>query len=1267
MNFQEFEEKRSKLNLSHGYTVKRDKGKYYLSQIKKQQYPIMRLIDQPLSNLHFAFPLHINCPFSDILENFTSKIQQSGLVQKWFYDSIFECHQYDFLNYIEETTTISENECNIGSISCFRQITLNYLQSAWMLLMVLLKKLFEKYCRKKKQLKPGEILDQVISQSSSSECLLYKLADYKRGGDLIDAIQISGSLAVEQLIREQFGVFLYNNGKGEIINRAEFLKWKYRDNKTVIIPIEKSLSSHDPLGKWVDHKACWQMQYRGSLGETLLHVLIICDTKIHTKLARILLKAFPSMAIDIIEGEEYLGASALHLAIAYSNSDLVADLIAAGANVHQRALGSFFLPRDQQRDHPAKHTDYEGLAYMGEYPLAWAACCAEETVYNLLIDAGADPDAQDSFGNMILHMVVVCDKLDMFGYALRHPITSAKNGILNKQGLTPLTLACKLGRAEVFREMLELSSREFWRYSNITCSGYPLAALDTLLPDGRTNWNSALFIILNGTKEEHLDMLDGGIIQRLLEEKWKTFAHRQFLKRLLILFVHLFFLSCSVYLRPENNETANAEKEKEENDNDYDIRQLMRYACEMTTLIGVISFVVFQQGDEIKNQGFQAFLKQLRNAPAKAIFLVSNLLIISCIPFRIMGDVETEEAILILAVPGSWFLLMFFAGAIRLTGPFVTMIYSMLTGDMFTFGIIYSILLVGFSQAFYFLYKGHPEREKSLFNNFGSTWMALFHTTLGDYNYPELNQTSYPNLAKSVFVIFVIFVPILLLNMLIAMMGNTYALVIERSEKEWMKQWAKIVVTLERAVPQADAQKYLEAYSIPLGTTDDGQEQRGVMVIKSKSKTRAKQRKGALNNWKRVGRVTLAALKKKNLSGEQMRRQMWGTGVNTSPAKVSSRKTRDPQDILYETNSAMYAVADACLFTHDILIAPEAPKEQPLPEQEKKKKKKGKQVSKINLQATKTTFNVDPNTGELKRTTEIIGDPLRDLVLMSEKEAEETDPTQIQTLAHRASLIGSEEIKIQVVTPAVQPSQPSTPTSLAPPQPLPSITPPPLPSTPPPTITTTPALKSETPTLTPQQANLPENQMTDNLHAMFTEATLDPEKEKEFYRKLEALEDTDDSDALIERPPLGRISLIRRAKSAISKSSAQRSAPNDKLTSSFNFAWDSQTPKVAFRPVQESVIQIEDYKDENEIVTVDDVKQKMNEFHLRRRPDLEREFRVKKSRGPRYKNKVSPENTANEGRYKSGSHSQSSDEAHNPLEPWSTRNLQNINQILKQK
>ena len=33
-----------------------------------------------------------------------------------------------------------------------------------------------------------------------------------------------------------------------------------------------------------------------------------------------------------------------------------------------------------------------------------------------------------------------------------------------------------------------------------------------------------MIIILYGTKEQHLNMLEGGIIAKLLEEKWKTFA-----------------------------------------------------------------------------------------------------------------------------------------------------------------------------------------------------------------------------------------------------------------------------------------------------------------------------------------------------------------------------------------------------------------------------------------------------------------------------------------------------------------------------------------------------------------------------------------------------------------------------------------------------------------------------------------------------------------------------------------------------------------------
>lgn len=775
-------------------------------------------------------------------------------------------------------------------------------------------------CRgRQNQVNSGSILDRVISQAGNEDqCLLYRLANYKKGGELIESYNQGGQQEVERVMREQFGILMYADGKGQAINRAEYLRWKFRDQDQVILPIEASLSRFDPLSQWSDHEACWQMQYRGSLGESLLHVLIICDSRVHTRIARTLLKCFPRLAIDVVEGEEYLGASALHLAIAYNNNELVQDLVEAGAIVNQRATGSFFLPRDQQRHRPAKNTDYEGLAYLGEYPLAWAACCANESAYNLLLDSGADPDEQDSFGNMILHMVVVCDKLDMFGYALRHPKLPARNGIVNSAGLTPLTLACQLGRAEVFREMLELSCREFWRYSNITCSAYPLNALDTLLPDGRTNWNSALFIILNGTKEEHLAMLDGGIIQKLLEEKWKTFARLQFLKRLIILVFHLASLSLAVYLRPAEID-AQLLKWPEE------ITDVGRTIAECITVVGVLGYILVQLGGEIVNVGLPSFLKQLSNEPAKFIFLISNLLILACIPCRLSENRLAEDAILIVAVPGSWFLLMFFAGAIRLTGPFVTMIYSMITGDMLTFGIIYTIVLFGFSQSFHFLYKGFPGVKSTLYYSYPSTWMALFQITLGDYSYSDLSYTTYPNLSKTVFAIFMVLVPILLLNMLIAMMGNTYAHVIEQSEKEWVKQWAKIVVSLERAVSQKDAQNYLQEYSIKLGPGDDpnnpASEQRGVMVIKSKSKTKAKQRKGAVSNWKRVGKVTINELRKRGMTGEELRRIMWGRASFSTPVRASLN-IDDGEMMPGVFGDALTAALDVMALSHDIELTP---------------------------------------------------------------------------------------------------------------------------------------------------------------------------------------------------------------------------------------------------------------------------------------------------------------------------------------------------------
>ncbi|KAJ8912912.1 hypothetical protein NQ315_017242, partial [Exocentrus adspersus] len=1078
--------------------------------------------------------------------------------------------------------------------------------------------------RKKNTYQAGSILDRVISQASNQDqCLLYKLANYKKGGELIDAYNVGGQIEVEKLIREQFGQLMYQEGKGQIINRSEYLRWKFRDCEQVILPIEASLSRFDPLGKWVDHEACWQMQYRGSLGETLLHVLIICDTKIHTRLARTLIKCFPKLALDVVEGEEYLGASALHLAIAYNNNELVQDLVEAGANVNQRAIGSFFIPRDQQKPRPRKYTDYEGLAYLGEYPLAWAACCANESVYNLLLDSGAHPDYQDNFGNMILHMVVVCDKLDMFGYALRHPKLPASNGIVNKAGLTPLTLACKLGRAEVFREMLELSAKEFWRYSNITCSAYTLNALDTLLPDGSTNWNSALFIILNGTKEAHLDMLDGGIIQRLLEEKWKTFARNQFLKRLLILVVHLIFMSLAVYLRPDDpDEPLLAFSD--------DPTVIARYCCEIGTILGVLSYVIFQQGDEIRNQGLFTFLKQQSNSPPKTIFLISNLLILACIPCRLSGDRNTEEAILLFAVPGSWFLLMFFAGAVRLTGPFVTMIYSMITGDMLTFGIIYTIVLFGFSQSFFFLYKGFPGVNSTLYHSYPSTWMALFQITLGNYDYQELGSTAYPAVAKSVFAIFMVFVPILLLNMLIAMMGNTYAHVIEQSEKEWMKQWAKIVITLERAIPQSDAHHYLQEYSISLGPSEDpSTEQRGVMIIKSKNKTRAKQRKGAVANWKRVGKVTINALKKKGLTGEEMRCLMWGRESINTPNKVK----KPPKDPLLSSHAP--SITDG--FEGALTTALD--------------------VMGLNIPNNLTPTDSSVTVNQQQTTNNVILNNQKNIALNEQSKIKISDNngsamfgaiTQLKDSQGFIEVNPNTTIKPQIVT------QPPCPTS----------------------------------TFTADSMKI-----VDPLRELVlcsSDADADPEKLKFLALSAANLAKEEVATVCIKGPLLGKISRIRRAKSAHQRNSSAKSKLSDKRklvresdsSSTDTVLIDEQIRKgknileydprmtLAVKSTEQST-QIKSpnvdvaMEDEQLSVTVSQtLRVQGNGSGVDPQSGNAKQKRKKRSKTAKT-NRVAPKP---EPRYcKSANEKQEDSEASespDPLEPWSTKNITNMNKIL---
>ena len=59
------------------------------------------------------------------------------------------------------------------------------------------------------------------------------MANYKKGGELVDAYNIGGAGEVEKLIREQFSILMYKDGNGQVISRTEYLRWKFRNVKQV--------------------------------------------------------------------------------------------------------------------------------------------------------------------------------------------------------------------------------------------------------------------------------------------------------------------------------------------------------------------------------------------------------------------------------------------------------------------------------------------------------------------------------------------------------------------------------------------------------------------------------------------------------------------------------------------------------------------------------------------------------------------------------------------------------------------------------------------------------------------------------------------------------------------------------------------------------------------------------------------------------------------------------------------------------------------------
>lgn len=278
----------------------------------------------------------------------------------------------------------------------------------------------------------------------------------------------------------------------------------------------------------------------------------------------------------------------------------------------------------------------------------------------------------------------------------------------------------------------------------------------------------------------------------------------------------------------------------------------------------------------------------------------------------------------------------------------------------------------------------------------------------------------------------------------------------------------------------------------------------------------------------------------------------------------------DPYGINPVNNGAIGSALDVMSFTTEIIVGDDKPGGQ--------QQNQGKfQSNMFQKSAGMSGLN---SKNHINETSKYFLDPLRELVLISEAILTPNDTNNLQkikSLANAATVLDNvKEINVGL---GISAARPPTITTTRP-------------VTVPTTTITTPGSSSK---LEPPGAAAPS--LTASVLFQNPADIIDPEKEKLFLKKLEAIEDTD-SEGVGDRPVLGKISLIRRAKSAVSRTPSGKNK-SDKHPL-FSIAWDEEKEMVKSEGINNDAFEREDEVDD-EIVTVDEVKRKMELFHLQRK------------------------------------------------------------------
>ncbi|XP_058139742.1 transient receptor potential cation channel subfamily V member 1 [Dasypus novemcinctus] len=540
----------------------------------------------------------------------------------------------------------------------------------------------------------------------------------------------------------------------------------------------------------------------------------------------------------------YKGQTALHIAIERRNMALVTLLVENGADVQAAANGDFFK----------KNKGRPGF-YFGELPLSLAACTNQLGIVKFLLQNSwqpADISARDSVGNTVLHALVevadntadntkfvtsMYNEILILGAKL-HPTLKLEE-LTNKKGLTPLALAARSGKIGVLAYILQREiqepecrhlSRKFteWAYGPVHSSLYDLSCIDTC------EKNSVLEVIAyssSDTPNRH-DMLLVEPLNRLLQDKWDRFVKRIFYFNFFVYCLYMLIFTTAAYYRPVDGlppyRLTNT------------VGDYFRVTGEILSVSGGIYF--FFRGIQYFLQRRPSLKTLFVDSYSEMLFFVQSLFMLGTVVLYFSHRKE-YVASMVFSLAMGWTNMLYYTRGFQQMGIYAVMIEKMILRDLCRFMFVYLVFLFGFSTAVVTLIedgknnsmtaeltphklRGGPccRLSDSSYNSLYSTCLELFKFTIGmgDLEFTENYDF------KAVFIIlllaYVILTYILLLNMLIALMGETVNKIAQESKNIWKLQRAITILDTEKSFLKCMRKAFRSGKLLQVGYTPDGKD-----------------------------------------------------------------------------------------------------------------------------------------------------------------------------------------------------------------------------------------------------------------------------------------------------------------------------------------------------------------------------------------------------------------------------------------------------------